>query len=568
MRTLLPPALLTCWLLAPVSAPATPAPRRPGPGSSLPMRALLPPGFAFLPGAGARAGSGRGSGVARGPELPPGKREAPSSGPAGFRDSGWVAACALPRAPSSGVCWERDRFSLDLVRGRPGSGSCGHLRGLHVSRGDRGRRWPQMPLGPSLYLLFVNSIHPECRFHLEIQEEETKCAELLRSPTEQYKACSGVWDNITCWRPANVGETVTVPCPKVFSNFYSKAGNISKNCTSDGWSETFPDFVDACGYSDPEDESKITFYILVKAIYTLGYSVSLMSLATGSIILCLFRKLHCTRNYIHLNLFLSFILRAISVLVKDDVLYSSSGTLHCPNQPSSWVGCKLSLVFLQYCIMANFFWLLVEGLYLHTLLVAVLPPGRCFLAYLLIGWGLPTVCIGAWTAARLYLEDTGVESGGLQGKSGIHVPFHKLIVSFVQVNFVLFISIIRILLQKLTSPDVGGNDQSQYKRLAKSTLLLIPLFGVHYMVFAVFPISISSKYQILFELCLGSFQGLVVAVLYCFLNSEVQCELKRKWRSRCPTPSTSRDYRVCGSSISRNGSEGALQFHRGSRAQS
>ncbi|XP_035110113.1 vasoactive intestinal polypeptide receptor 2 isoform X4 [Callithrix jacchus] len=340
---------------------------------------------------------------------------------------------------------------------------------------------------------------------------------------------------------------------------------------------------------------QITFYILVKAIYTLGYSVSLMSLATGSIILCLFRKLHCTRNYIHLNLFLSFILRAISVLVKDDVLYSSSGTLHCPDQPSSWipsalypgaaccellspnwvllssvcgfqVGCKLSLVFLQYCIMANFFWLLVEGLYLHTLLVAMLPPGRCFLAYLLIGWGLPTICIGAWTVARLYLEDTGCWDTNDHSVPWwvIRIP---ILISII-VNFVLFISIIRILLQKLTSPDVSGNDQSQYKRLAKSTLLLIPLFGVHYMVFAVFPISISSKYQILFELCLGSFQGLVVAVLYCFLNSEVQCELKRKWRSQCPTPSSSRDYRVCGSSISRHGSEGALQFHRGSRAQS
>lgn len=44
------------------------------------------------------------------------------------------------------------------------------------------------------------------------------------------------------------------------------------------------------------------------------------------------------------------------------------------------------------------------------------------------------------------------------------------------------------------------------RRLAKSTLLLIPLFGVHYMVFAVFPIGISTKYQILFELCIGSFQ--------------------------------------------------------------
>lgn len=34
-------------------------------------------------------------------------------------------------------------------------------------------------------------------------------------------------------------------------------GNISKNCTSDGWSEIFPDFIDACSYDDPEDEGKV-----------------------------------------------------------------------------------------------------------------------------------------------------------------------------------------------------------------------------------------------------------------------------------------------------------------------
>ncbi|KAI1242599.1 hypothetical protein IHE44_0000131 [Lamprotornis superbus] len=377
----------------------------------------------------------------------------------------------------------------------------------------------------------VNGVHPECRFQLEIHKEETRCMELLKNAKPvDYKGCVGVWDNITCWRPAKIGETVTVPCPKVFSLFSGKPGNISKNCTSNGWSDIFPDILSTCGYNDYEDDYKVNFYVRVKAIYTLGHSVSLIALTTGSIILCLFRKLHCTRNYIHLNLFLSFILRAISVLVKDDILYSSSNTAHCPEDQTSWVGCKAILVFFQYGVMANFYWLLVEGLYLHILLVLIFSPNRHFTIYLLIGW-----------------------------VAGIQMSM---------VNFILFISIIRILLQKLRSPDVGGNDQSQYKRLAKSTLLLIPLFGVHYTVFALFPDRSSNNYKIIFELCLGSFQGLIVAVLYCFLNSEVQGELKRKWRSLCWKQTAGRDYRLHSSSISRNGSESVSQLHRNSRAHS
>uniref|UniRef100_W5N3K4 Vasoactive intestinal peptide receptor 2 n=1 Tax=Lepisosteus oculatus TaxID=7918 RepID=W5N3K4_LEPOC len=426
----------------------------------------------------------------------------------------------------------------------------------------------QSSISVLLYVSFiynVNGIHPECRFFVEIQREEVECYDILKFSSNQNKmGCRGMWDNITCWNPADIGETVTVPCPKSISSLYNTNGFISKNCTANGWSGIFPNITIACGLHTlaGSEQKQLIFYLVVKTLYTLGYSASFIALTTGSAILCLFRKLHCTRNYIHLNLFFSFIVKTVSVFVKDEILYSSSSLTQC-TEDLSLIGCKASLVIFQYCAMANYFWLLVEGLYLHTLLVAIFSENRHFKVYLLIGWGIPAVFVIAWIVARIYLEDTGCWD--MTDKDTPKWIINSPIIISIVLNFLLFISIIRILVQKLMCPDVGGNDQSQYKRLAKSTLLLIPLFGVHYIVFV--SQTLSPEYQVSFELAIGSFQGLVVAILYCFLNSEVQGELKRKWRSMCLNWHVSRDYGL-HRSVSRNGSENTTHFHRNSRAQS
>ncbi|XP_069873610.1 vasoactive intestinal polypeptide receptor 1 isoform X2 [Dipodomys merriami] len=370
----------------------------------------------------------------------------------------------------------------------------------------------------------------ECDYLQMIEEQQRQCLEEAQLENETT-GCGKMWDSLTCWPATPRGQSVVLACPLIFKLFSPTQGrNVSRSCTEDGgWTALEPGpYPLACGLDDTAaslDEQQTMFYHSVKTGYTIGYSLSLATLLVAMTILTLFRKLHCTRNYIHMHLFMSFILRAAAVFIKDLVLFHSGESDHCSEGS---VGCKAAMVFFQYCVMANFFWLLVEGLYLHTLLaVSFFSERKYFWGYIVIGWGVPSTFIMVWTIIRIHYEDYGCWD---TINSSLWWIIKAPILTSILVNFILFICIIRILVQKLRPPDIGKNDSSPYSRLAKSTLLLIPLFGVHYIMFAFFPDNFKAEVKMVFELVVGSFQGCVVAVLYCFLNGEVQAELRRKWR--------------------------------------
>uniref|UniRef100_A0A4W6E2X3 Growth hormone releasing hormone receptor 2 n=1 Tax=Lates calcarifer TaxID=8187 RepID=A0A4W6E2X3_LATCA len=289
----------------------------------------------------------------------------------------------------------------------------------------------------------------------------------------------------------------------VLENIFSSA-LITRNCTVQGWSKPNLPYYKAC------------YYEFLVPEYNVGYGVSLGS---TSVHVCVFitvplslRKLLCTRNYIHLNLFVSFMLRSLAVFIKDAVLFADKSMDHCT---VSTLQCKAAVTFFHFCVLSNFSWLLVEGLYLQSLLLfAFTQTRKLFWIYAVIGWGTP--CLLKY----LYLSNLHWCWDNLESHLWWIIKIPILLSIFI--NFLIFLNISRIIIQKTKATHINQRETQPYRRLVHSTLLLIPLFGVHYVVF-ILPNSDSS--------CCN--RVLLLLVLYCFLNGEVSLYKKYVFISAC-----------------------------------
>ncbi|XP_031367353.1 secretin receptor-like [Apis dorsata] len=421
-------------------------------------------------------------------------------------------------------------------------------------------------------------------------EQERKCNGLMaeyENITSQYY-CPPYFDGLLCWPYTNVSNVAILPCPSetgplnqlnsaigsalnsntsvattvaskfCFSNgqWYSNLENIRKsNYSLCKLSKKFIDRLSVdLGYfeilqlRDYKNFEKYKYLLnkwlpIVKIISQIGYSMSFTMLIIAMIIFSLLRKLRNPRNRLHMHLFASFIMRAFMTLVKDwifvngisrpvDVLYVENYALI--KQPNlQIIICKVVISGWQYFIVANYSWILMEGLYLHNLIVwAFFADSETINLYVLMGWGLPVFVVVPWIIIRATIEDTFCWT--THQNPFLFLPIKIPIMISNLFNFLLFLNIVRVLFIKFKTSVHLQQKKMQYSRWAKATLVLIPLFGAHYTLFLGFSYA-DSKLELVwlfFDQLFVSFQGSFVALLYCLLNIEVRTEIKRAWRTR------------------------------------
>jgi len=406
-----------------------------------------------------------------------------------------------------------------------------------------------------------------------IVEKMIKC---LQWPINILKDgyCPPFWELGVCIEGTKFGEDKVTPCfynlhfdpdGKLISDWGENA-RIIKHCNQS--TKTWNKEIDQTCVTYEQDNSTSllpTFkgvikkpptteiYRTIKFITNISYSISLAALVVAIILFLTLRRLRCTRVTIHINLMLTFCLRAIvfylstpieelqvnSNLVSnlyagiwniddyDTILYAYNTV--CFHNKQCWI---YNLLF-DYVIIANYFWILIEGIYLWMLLRAFsMPSKKTLTIFLVFGWFFPLVpsLIYGIYAKKDCFEMTVCEGGFWWVLKG------PILLSL-GTNFVIFIMVLRLVASKLRFNLNTGSANNYKWRLTKATLSLIPLLGISYLLTIFVQCNQYEHTGFIIvkfiEVFFTSIQGFLVAVIYCFLNSEIQEELsklKRNWK--------------------------------------
>ncbi|KAK2175263.1 hypothetical protein NP493_741g01026 [Ridgeia piscesae] len=377
----------------------------------------------------------------------------------------------------------------------------------------------------------------------KLEERARACRQTIMHtayPDDGRRYCNATWDGWGCWNYTLAGSRAYLKCPEYIPGFdptltgYRDCKHDATWWTLPNTTRTWSNYTTCVNLGDLEKDKRIVH------IFLAGYTISIVFLVISLLVFVCFRQLKCDRIRIHKNLFLSYILNGIVWIMYYSLAALNAGVL--ANNP---IWCQAIHVVTQYFVSCNFFWMFCEGLYLHTVVVVAFTSGKSLYVYCCaIGWGIPVLITIVYTSIRANSANERqrcwLEMSDLQW-----VVFGPILVT-IFVNLLFLCNIVRVLVTKLravNSPDTnktltlcGPYDvcirhPSPSRTAARATLILVPLLGLQYIIFPFRPAkgtTLEEVYLIASAL-VTSFQGMFVALIFCFFNGEVISLVKRKW---------------------------------------
>nr|XP_046218766.1 calcitonin gene-related peptide type 1 receptor isoform X1 [Oncorhynchus gorbuscha]XP_046218775.1 calcitonin gene-related peptide type 1 receptor isoform X1 [Oncorhynchus gorbuscha] len=335
--------------------------------------------------------------------------------------------------------------------------------------------------------------------------------------------CNRTWDGWLCWDDTEAGFTSEQYCPDYFQDF-DPSELVTKICSDNGHWFLHPEsnrtWTNYTRCNEHTNEGRMTamnlFYLAL-----IGHGLSLTSLLISLGIFFYFKSLSCQRITLHKNLFFSFVLNSVITIIWLTAVANNQELVQ--RNPTS---CKVSQFIHLYLFGCNYFWMLCEGIYLHTLIVvAVFAEKQHLMWYYLLGWGFPLIPASIHAIARSYYYN---DNCWISSNTSLLYIIHGPICAALLVNLFFLLNIVRVLITKLKVTHQA--ESSLYMKAVRATLILVPLLGIQYVLLPYKPEGrVSSEIYDYIMHILMHYQGLLVATIFCFFNGEVQGVLRRHW---------------------------------------
>ncbi|CAG2256987.1 unnamed protein product [Mytilus edulis] len=258
-------------------------------------------------------------------------------------------------------------------------------------------------------------------------------------------------------------------------------------------------------------------YIPLSVISAIGCGVSILFLVITILIhMVLWRYVRNERTQTLMNLCVALLLSYVIFL---------AGISRTENK----VVCSAIAIVLHYLFLTDFALMLAQGIQIVRMVVIIFNKGSIIRKLIPACWIIPAVIVGVSAGT------TGLKGYGNHQFCWLTLE-SNLIWAFIGpallVSLINLIIIIITVYKILTSTGLAAKTlQTKYKTGLKSICVILPLFGVTWVLGAFSLNDDLVMFQYLFAIC-NSLQGLFICLFHCFLNEQVRLGYSHYQRRR------------------------------------